>query len=616
MEKWTQDFINASMTQRLVLISGKIWDHVIGQNQQFLSLNKAVHELLQGQGFGEILTWDPIDGAQPPALMDKLLSVEMSSNVEPYDMGTPTAAPSIPKAKPNPEDFAKAYARCVQRSQYANQPFALILDWSRYLFTEGSRIEKSDLNFLASLSKTLREYPEANSQNSNRVLLVLICPNNRDIPSSLWCDNPHAKNIVIPAPNKQSRRRALELLEMYFHLDQPIREQIEEISLATEGASLVQLEQLARLSRSSQNRGKLNFQALLRLHRHGQEESPWEKINAAKIRQAKDELSRFVKGQERAINRASTLLLRAWTGLAGAAHSSHTDQPKGVLFLAGPTGVGKTELAKAIARFLFGDEQAMLRFDMSEYQQEHSAERLVGAPPGFIGYDAGGQLTNAVRERPFSVLLFDEIEKAHPRILDKFLQILEDGRLTDGQGQTTQFGETLIVFTSNIGAATVLEQQRQKGEKLCPEETQALFIRCVAEHFRKSHDQGGLDRPELLNRIGMHNIVPFDFLQSHHVDQIIGIKLKPIADRIRRKWNLQNISFAPGAEQKFMDLIRQKVNLDFGGRDVVNVLNSVLVDPLAEYLALEVEDPRKGLGHQLSLAVVQQNLYFEMVPCS
>lgn len=146
-----------------------------------------------------------------------------------------------------------------------------------------------------------------------------------------------------------------------------------------------------------------------------------------------------VKGQDEAIKKVKSVIIRAYTGFSGLLHSTKPHKPKGILFFVGPTGVGKTELAKVTAEFLFGDEDVCIRFDMSEYSQDHSDQRLIGAPPSYVGYDEGGQLTNAVLEKPFCVLLFDEIEKAHPRILDKFLQILEDGRLTDGHGKTVNF---------------------------------------------------------------------------------------------------------------------------------------------------------------------------------
>src|SRR6185369_7733636 len=155
--------------------------------------------------------------------------------------------------------------------------------------------------------------------------------------------------------------------------------------------------------------------------------------------------------QQAAVVKALYIIKRAATGLSGAQGSKAGGKPRGVMFLAGPTGVGKTELAKTMTELLFGDERAYVRFDMSEFSAEHADQRLLGAPPGYVGYDAGGELTNAVKERPFSVILFDEIEKAHPRLLDKFLQLLDDGVLTSGRGERVFFSETIIIFTSNLG---------------------------------------------------------------------------------------------------------------------------------------------------------------------
>ena len=164
-----------------------------------------------------------------------------------------------------------------------------------------------------------------------------------------------------------------------------------------------------------------------------------------------------------AIRKAFDILVRSATGLTAAHAQSSATRPRGVLFFAGPTGVGKTELAKALTRLLFDDERFYIRFDMSEFSAEHAADRLIGAPPGYVGHDSGGELTNAARQRPFSLILFDEIEKAHPRILDKFLQLLDDGRLTDGQGETVYFTESVIVFTSNLGVYSDTEESDGMG---------------------------------------------------------------------------------------------------------------------------------------------------------
>jgi ATP-dependent Clp protease ATP-binding subunit ClpA len=218
---------------------------------------------------------------------------------------------------------------------------------------------------------------------------------------------------------------------------------------------------------------------------------------------------------------------------------------------------------------VFGDENACIRFDMSEYNHEHSDQRLVGAPPGYVGYEAGGQLTNAVKEKPFCVLLFDEIEKAHGRILDKFLQILEDGRLTDGKGETVYFSETIIIFTSNIGAAEV-------NPNMEPKQIKAEFVKKVQDHFITK-----LGRPELLNRIG-DNIVAFNFIDDPSVfTKIAKIKFKTIEDFVLERYGAR-IEFED--EDGIFMAIGQKAGKQNGGRGLLNVMETVIINPLSEFI--------------------------------
>ncbi|WP_196755917.1 AAA family ATPase [Aggregatibacter actinomycetemcomitans] len=309
-------------------------------------------------------------------------------------------------------------------------------------------------------------------------------------------------------------------------------------------------------------------------------------------------LSISLKGQDQAIEAVNQILIRAYTGLSGLQHSVKARTPKGALFFVGPTGVGKTELAKSLAQFLFGDEDACIRFDMSEFNHEHADQRLVGAPPGYIGFEEGGQLTNAVKTRPFSLLLFDEIEKAHPRILDKFLQILEDGRLTDGKGETISFADTFIVFTSNIGAADIQPDT--------PESVAEQFKRAVQSHFKEM-----LKRPELLGRIGEANIIPFNFMQDTDVLKAIArAKLKPLEGRLKEKWGIEKLMFEN--EDKALDTLVKQVNQQHGGRGVLNVLTKYLFDPLAEFLFDQVEQPNKLKGKTLKVLQAGRHFDFEL----
>ena len=207
---------------------------------------------------------------------------------------------------------------------------------------------------------------------------------------------------------------------------------------------------------------------------------------------------------------------------------------------------------------------------MSEFNHEHSDQRLIGAPPGYVGYEEGGQLTNAVRKRPFCVLLFDEIEKAHVRILDKFLQILEDGRLTDGRGETTVFADTIIIFTSNIGAAQV-------DPRLDVDEARHKFLELVRDHFVRT-----AGRPELLNRIG-DNIVPFNFIKSEaFLVEILRGKLRALSDQLKEKYRIIGIAFDD--EERALKSIAGQIDRSMGGRGALTRLVSCLLDPLALHL--------------------------------
>lgn len=233
-----------------------------------------------------------------------------------------------------------------------------------------------------------------------------------------------------------------------------------------------------------------------------------------KLLRLEEELHKRVIGQDRAIVSVADAIRRARAGL------SDPRRPIGSFMFLGPTGVGKTELAKALAAFLFDTEDAMVRLDMSEYMEKHTVARLIGAPPGYVGYEEGGQLTEAVRRRPYSVILLDEIEKAHPDVFNVLLQVLDDGRLTDGQGRTVDFRNSLVIMTSNIGSPLILEAQA-RGEDA--EAIRAAVMGALSQAFR----------PEFLNRVD--DIIVFDALTREDLHQIVDIQLRGLRDRLAER---------------------------------------------------------------------------------
>jgi ATP-dependent Clp protease ATP-binding subunit ClpB len=229
-----------------------------------------------------------------------------------------------------------------------------------------------------------------------------------------------------------------------------------------------------------------------------------------------DELHKRVIGQDEAVLAVADAVVRARSGL------KDPNRPIGSFLFLGPTGVGKTELARALAEFLFDDERAMIRIDMSEYQEKHTVARLIGAPPGYIGYEEGGQLTEAVRRRPYCVVLFDEIEKAHSDVFNTLLQLLDDGRLTDGQGRTVDFRNTIVVMTSNVGSQRILQYQ---GSYIG--EVYDRMKKAVLEELRRQF------RPEFLNRID--EIIVFHALSSEHLKKIVEIQLGRLRQRLAER---------------------------------------------------------------------------------
>jgi ATP-dependent Clp protease ATP-binding subunit ClpB len=274
---------------------------------------------------------------------------------------------------------------------------------------------------------------------------------------------------------------------------------------------------------------------------------------AQKLVRMEERLRQRVIGQEDALERVANAVRRSRAGLSDA------KRPIGSFIFLGPTGVGKTELARALAEFLFDDEKLMIRIDMSEYMEKHSVSRLIGAPPGYVGYEEGGQLTEQVRRHPYSVILFDEIEKAHPDVFNVLLQILEDGRLTDGKGRTVDFRNTVLVMTSNVGSTAIFElvgKEPEQARKLAMEALRAAF------------------RPEFINRID--EIVIFNPLGKEQLERIVGLLLKSVEKLLAERQI--TLELTPAAQEL---LLREGYDPAYGARPLRRTIQRMIQDPLA-----------------------------------
>jgi ATP-dependent Clp protease ATP-binding subunit ClpB len=300
-----------------------------------------------------------------------------------------------------------------------------------------------------------------------------------------------------------------------------------------------------------------------------------------KLLQMEARLHERVVGQDEAIGAVANAIRRSRSGL------SDPNRPTGSFLFLGPTGVGKTELCKALAGFLFDSEDHMVRLDMSEFMEKHSVARLIGAPPGYVGYDEGGYLTEAVRRKPYSVLLLDEVEKAHPDVFNVLLQVLDDGRLTDGQGRTVDFKNTVIVMTSNLGSHQIMQMAGQASDKI----RDAVWAE-VKQHFR----------PEFLNRID--EAVVFHALDMKNIEAIAKIQLKVLEGRLEKLEMRLDVS--PAA---LVELAKAGFDPVFGARPLKRAIQQRIENPVSKLIL----EGRFGPKDLIPVDVVDGAFSFERV---
>ena len=586
--------------KKCVMIDGNVGDVYLNEKNNIVTLREYLEAMFKDMDYHDIVYWDRVEGAT--GAIDKLtLTDEVEVEGDAYDLGDEEETPKAQQGlfKSPAEILNVVYKNVIDKKKKV----AFIINWSEYLFSVNGLSDDERQN-ITLLGKALKDRKvDYLNTDCNESVVVIILNKASGLPLSFYQGNPEVEIVTLQKPDREERKQMIQKIEDSF-----------EVRLKSGTSSLLDNEnidcidmledftnrEIIQLSRMSRKEDKMTFDKLFYLFKYGEKENPWEKLEQSRVKNIKKELSDRVIGQEEAIEKIEKTVVKAYMGLTGLHKTSSRSMPKGVFFFVGPTGVGKTELSKALAKFLFGDEQACIRFDMSEYAQENSDQKLIGAAPGYVGYEEGGQLTNAIKEHPFSVVLFDEIEKAakpNPRILDIFLQILEDGRLTDSKGETVYFSDTIIVFTSNLGANQVQASSDKEG-------VAKEFIKIVKDYFDNE-----LKRPELLGRIGYNNIVPFNFIQDRDFQiKICKNKLKPVIRGIEEKYKLE-LEFEK--ELEAIEYILKAVDSSKGGRDILNAINDRLLDPLAMFLFENKDELRSLKGSRIITKVTKDGFSFD-----
>ena len=451
---------------------------------------------------------------------------------------------------------------------------AAFMDFTSHYLMQADSIDPAECRYLSrALIPSYDDWPHSTQKFGEQYYnpIIWLCEKERDLPAWFVLENPKIRSIIVPKPDHYQRRAAICPLLGGSSVED--KKEDDEFVELTEGMYINDIIAIRKLC-IVENIGFDNFAEAVNRYKLGVTEDSWKRIGRAKIVNGDVIIGERVKGQQTAITKSLDIIKCAITGLNRVQGPKISRRPRGVMFLAGPTGTGKTELVKALTEFIFENEQACIRFDMNDFSQEHAYHRLIGAPPGYIGSDMGGEFTNAVKENPFSVIVFDEIEKAHPRILDKLFKILDEGVITTGRGEQVYFSESLIVFTSKLGICRIENGRFVPNVTL--DDTYADVehkVRSEIEIFFKVQ----LGYPDILNRIG-ENIIVFDFIRDNAAGQIYDKMVKDVLNRLKDDQCIEVL-----LEEDVNDCLKSHCisDLSYGGHGIENQLKTWLINPLA-----------------------------------
>jgi hypothetical protein len=534
---------------------------LVPEEGRLFPLRDLLWETLRRSGYSFMVVYDQVDG----------LRVHPADDRAAADAAASLFGSRVDERKVPSLEGLRTYLSSLARPGRPVRA-AFVIDYASRIARNPTELEPAEKDFFVFCEKLSRTATPVRGDGERPKPLynpiIWLAGRPGDLPPWLTADNDGIREISVPRPHLGDRQQTARLLARAFETTDPDLDVTDDFAQEAEGLTLQAMIEVTRLAKERE----VTLEELpdaVRTYKLGVLDNPWKREHLRKrIVDGEQRVPARVVGQPQAVTKTLDILKRAVLGLSGAQAARASSRPRGVLFFAGPTGVGKTELAKAITSLVFGNEDAYLRFDMSEFSAEHAGDRLIGSPPGYVGFEAGGELTNAIRQDPFRVVLFDEIEKAHPRILDKFLQILEDGRLTDGRGNTAFFSESILVFTSNLGTRHVTP-----GMPYTDLETEIRGA--VTEHFTTE-----LNRPELLNRFG-DNIVIFDFIGPEAAGRIFDLQLTNICRRVSDEHHMK-LLLSDEVTATLRDWCTSE--LDKGGRGIGMALESNFINPLARAL--------------------------------
>ena len=627
--KWHNEIEIFRQIKPCIILEGNILDQFQYPTEPFRNrhLPEYLYKLLKDLGYNVVVIYDEskgfyaVSGGQKDLvafadllqdvpglrLTNDMIRCPFSAQGSCYTPSNPESADSarnkndgqlLDSVCPAAATIGEAVTNALRQSDVS---VAIIMDMASRYIVSPDQMDLLDVRVYTELQRALRCAEEADTNGSlSKNLLIFLTNKVNDLPTWFYLNNPDVKAISITTPDAQARlefvssnqlsqffQRDIYAEDMRFYTDNP--SQLDKLQKKfvglTEGFSYSDLIGMRTLCYREHYRMS-HLANVVDLYRYGIKENKWATVDRNTIDQLQKDMYANILGQNSALAKVMDVIKRSVVGRGGVSNN----RQKGVLFFAGPTGTGKTETAKALARNIFGDESCCLRFDMAEYKQSHSDQKLLGAPPGYIGYEAGGQLTNAVRDNPFSIILFDEIEKAHPSILDKFLQILDDGRLTDGQGNTVYFSESIIIFTSNKGIVGTVSEIDEFGNRIeknkqlidpkncvTHKEMQAKVIDGIRNYFKYE-----LGRPELLNRIGEDNIVVYDFIRPDVAESILKLHINRVKVDFRDNSEIEIDTSA--IEKVLLEKCCSSEVLEYGGRGIRNTVESCLYTPLTRFI--------------------------------